>query len=307
MMSNAFIWKIAYLECMHSLIRLRHIVAVARSGSFSIAAEEVGISQPALSRSIQAFEDDYGLRLFDRGKGGVTLTPAGALAVEQARAMLVSANAFDRSMRQFGKGGAGRTGVGMGPMMASLLLPRLGVSLMQSSPGLTLVTRIGPPEGMLEALLDGTIELIVGNSWQTSLVPGVSEEDLGAISLAIVARAQHPLADVPGLGVAQVEHYPSARPYDHVGQSGASGAFVCENHSILRETVLHSDCTWLVSPALVRADLEDGSLVTLDIADRPVADTRISLLHARGRTRSPASVRIADEIRAMVKALENPA
>ena len=75
-------------------------MAVARSGSFSIAAEEVGISQPALSRSIQAFEQLYGLRLFDRGKGGVTLTPAGRLAVEQARGLLAAAGDFDRDMRQ---------------------------------------------------------------------------------------------------------------------------------------------------------------------------------------------------------------
>lgn len=178
---------------MHSLVRLRHIVAVARSGSFSIAAEEVGISQPALSRSIQAFEEEYGLRLFDRGNGPVTMTPAGKLAVEHAHRLLAVAGEFDRDMRLFEKGGAGRTGVGMGPLMASLLLPRLATSLMRENPQLTFVTRVGAPDRMLDALLDGTIEVIVGNSWQVSMVPGVEEEPLGVLPLAIVVSTRHPL------------------------------------------------------------------------------------------------------------------
>jgi LysR family pca operon transcriptional activator len=184
---------------MHSLIRLRHIVAVARSASFSVASEEVGISQPALSRSIQAFEEDYGLRLFDRGKGRVSLTPAGKLAVEHARSLLVSAGEFDRDMRLFGQGKAGRTGVGMGPLVASMLLPRLGASLMSRNPQLVLQTKVGPPDQMMDALFDGTIELIVANAAQLSDVPGVTQERLGVLSLAFVTRKDHPLAGARAL------------------------------------------------------------------------------------------------------------
>ena len=112
---------------MHvSLTRLRHILAVARTGSFSLAAEEEGISQPALSRSIQAFEAEYEVRLFDRSRGGATLTAAGALAVEHARNVLAAAGELDRNMSLIGKGEAGRVGVGFGPLVASLLLPGLG-------------------------------------------------------------------------------------------------------------------------------------------------------------------------------------
>lgn len=56
------------------MTRLRHILAVARTRSFSRAAEEEGITQPALSRSIAAFEQRHGVTLFDRGRGGVHVT-----------------------------------------------------------------------------------------------------------------------------------------------------------------------------------------------------------------------------------------
>lgn len=281
---------------MHSLIRLKHIVAVARSGSFSIAAEEIGISQPALSRSIQAFEEEYGLRLFDRGKGGVTLTPAGNLAVEQARGLLASAGDFDRDMRRFGRGETGRTGVGMGPLMASLLLPRLGAALLQRSNQLTFRTQIGPPDQMLEALLEGKIELVIGNSWQLSLVPGVTEERLGTLPLAIVVRVGHPLAGAKDLSMRDLDRFPAARAFDYAtsGQPGSSGAFICENFSILRDVVLETDCTWLVSPAFIAEDLEQNRLVKLDVADLPTAETQTNLIYLRGRTRSPASLLLAD-------------
>lgn len=301
-MSNAFYWHFIYLYRMHSLIRLRHIVAVARTGSFSIAAEDVGISQPALSRSIQAFEGEYGLRLFDRGKGGVTLTPAGRLAVEEAQTLLSAASDFDRGMRLFGQGEAGRTGVGMGPLMASLLLPDLGATLLRRSTKLTFLTKVGPPDEMLEALLEGTIELIVGNSWQLSLVPGVTEERLGILPLAIVVRAGHPLAGVRCLTMSDLDKFPVARPFDYgrAGQTAAVGAFVCENFTILRDIVLNTDCTCLVSPALIKTELAQGRFVELDVQDAPTSATQTNLVYLRGRTRSPASLMIAEIVRSMI-------
>jgi len=288
---------------MHSLIRLRHILAVARTGSFSIAAEEACISQPALSRSIQAFEEEYELRLFDRGKGGVTLTPAGKLAVDHARSVLAAAGDMDRDMRRFGKGEAGRTGIGLGPMMASLLLPRLGTAMLRHSADVTFVTRIGSPDQMLDALLDGTIELIVANAWQAELVPGVVEEDLGILPLAFVVRADHPLVGRSALTLRDIEGYPAARAFDYATASHASssGAFVCENFNLLRGVVLGTDCTWLVSPALVEDDLSDGSLVRLEVADLAITETRTVLVYPRARSRSPASDWLAGTIRSLMR------
>lgn len=282
-----------------SLTRLRHILAVARTGNFGLAAEEAGISQPALSRSIQAFEDEYGLRLFQRGKGGFSMTPAGNLAIEHARRILSHTEEFDKSMKLFGKGSAGRTGLAMGPMMAGILLPAIGPRIMLEHPRLTLLTRIGPPDQMFDALLDGSIELIVGNAQQAALVPGVVEEDLGALALAIAVRPDHPLAGKPDVSMADLDAYPAASAYDHLltGQAAQCGAFVCEDFGILRETVRGSDCTWLVAPALIADDLAKRRLVLLEIADQPIPETRTSLAYLRERDRSPASQVVADAVR----------
>ncbi|MCB2076822.1 MAG: LysR family transcriptional regulator, partial [Novosphingobium sp.] len=144
-----------------TLTRLRHITAVARTGNFTRAAEEVAISQPALSRSIQSFEAEYGVKLFERGQGGVYLTPAGSLAVEHAKNVLSAASELDRNMSLFGKGEAGRLAVGFGPLIASLLLPSLGKRLLYDHANLQFISTVSPADQLVGALFDGAIDAII--------------------------------------------------------------------------------------------------------------------------------------------------
>ncbi|WP_423767563.1 LysR family transcriptional regulator, partial [Escherichia coli] len=70
------------------LRRLSHVVALADTLHFAHAAQAVHLSQPSFSRSIQAIEDDLGIRLFDRETGDVRPTPAGEFVIERARRLL---------------------------------------------------------------------------------------------------------------------------------------------------------------------------------------------------------------------------
>src|ERR1035441_1602802 len=72
------------------LKRLSHIVALADAGNFVRAAEKVNLSQPALTRSIQAAEVEFGVRLFNRGSE-ITPTPAGEFVLEKARQLVLDA------------------------------------------------------------------------------------------------------------------------------------------------------------------------------------------------------------------------
>ncbi|MBK9161622.1 MAG: hydrogen peroxide-inducible genes activator [Nitrosomonadales bacterium] len=74
-----------------TLNELRFIVAVAQELNFRRAAQKAFISQPALSLAIRKLEDELGLKIFERGKSEVTVTPAGAAIVEQAQRVLEEA------------------------------------------------------------------------------------------------------------------------------------------------------------------------------------------------------------------------
>ena len=100
-----------------SLPKLQHLVAVATCGSFSRAATELNLSQPALSRSIAGIEDRYGFAIFNRVGHGVELTAAGLQVLEQARPVLRHLQVLDSNMRLIAKGRSGRLALGMAPLL----------------------------------------------------------------------------------------------------------------------------------------------------------------------------------------------
>ena len=94
--------------------RLEGIVAAAELGSFSRAAAKLRISTPALVKQVSGFEAEYGLALFHRSHAGVSVTPAGALLVDDARSIMrQSEDALRRARRAMGDGGAVRLGVSL--------------------------------------------------------------------------------------------------------------------------------------------------------------------------------------------------
>ncbi|MBM2619020.1 LysR family transcriptional regulator [Actinoplanes sp. LDG1-06] len=80
------------------LRRLRQFVTLADTLNYGRAAESLHIAQPALSRSIAAFERELGVRLFDRSRAGTTLTPAGELLRDEARTLLHSSETLHRRL-----------------------------------------------------------------------------------------------------------------------------------------------------------------------------------------------------------------
>ena len=79
------------------LRQLRHAVTLGKLLNYTKAAQELGLTQSALSRSIQAIEERVQVRLFDRDRGGVRLTELGRLYIARANTLLREAEELDRS------------------------------------------------------------------------------------------------------------------------------------------------------------------------------------------------------------------
>src|SRR4051794_34588791 len=93
--------RLTHILLIMEFRRLQHLVALADAGNFHKAAEKCHITQPAFTRSIQAAEDEYGLQLFDRRPNGVTVTAAGAIAVERARRLIFEDRCLTRDLKLF--------------------------------------------------------------------------------------------------------------------------------------------------------------------------------------------------------------
>ena len=107
------------------LRQLRYFVALAETGNFHRAAERLHISQPPLTVAVRKLEAEMGAALFERGSRGVTLTEAGAAALDVARATLAQAERFREAVREGLLGERGRLHVGFVGSATFELLPRI--------------------------------------------------------------------------------------------------------------------------------------------------------------------------------------
>jgi DNA-binding transcriptional LysR family regulator len=283
------------------LTRLRHIVAVARNRSFSRAAEETGITQPALSRSIAAFETRYRVKLFDRGRGGVHPTAAGLNVIAHAEKLLTASRDFERSLTRYPNGAAGKVAFGLGPLLSSLFLPRLAHALLNDLPGIQIVALSRAPDQLVTELLADRIELILGNNWNLGRVPGTEVRRLGKLDIAVMVRAGHPLAEANTVSLADLERFPVASAVElPAGSLGGAGSFVCDNFHVLRDAVLGTDCSWMSSPAFLSEELRTGAIIQLEVIDFQSFDSDVCLVSKRGRTLSPAAAAMLDQVRDLI-------
>ncbi|MEU8225519.1 LysR family transcriptional regulator [Kribbella sp. NPDC048915] len=137
---------------------LRAFVTVAGLRNFGAAAAELSTSQPALTKQIQVLERRVGSVLFDRGRHGARLTPAGELLLADALQLLERADAFERKAAQVASGAEGALAVGFG--LSGIELAPRAVALFRSRwPKVTISLEDMSSAVQYERLLAGTLHI----------------------------------------------------------------------------------------------------------------------------------------------------
>ena len=116
--------------------QLRYLLAVAKTGNFSRAAEQCHVSQPSLSQQIQKLEDELGEKLFSRLKRRAVLTTAGEVLVPRASRILAEVDAARRDVADAANLLRGSVNLGVLPTIAPYLLPKILVPLGRECPGI---------------------------------------------------------------------------------------------------------------------------------------------------------------------------
>jgi len=105
--------------------RLQVFHAVAKHLSFTKAAEALFMTQPAVTSQIRQLEEHFNTRLFDRARGGITLTPAGAMALEYAERILEVSAELDKRLQEMSGKLSGSLLIGASTTIADYLLPKV--------------------------------------------------------------------------------------------------------------------------------------------------------------------------------------
>lgn len=285
--------------------QLRHFLAVMDLGSLSAAAQSVHLSVPALSRSLQALEDELRVPLFDRQDRRLRPTPYAQDYVERARRIVFDEKEGARSLALMRAGELGPLSFGMGSSIALNLLGPMLLRLLADAPGLHVKTLVQSTDVLAAALRREELDFFIGDVRVVALDRDLIAEPLYPCTFGWFARKDHPLAGRPRVTVDQFAEYPLIlsgyvdetvvrRMSDLYGfrlplqaHFAASTNDVATVHTLITASDAIAPSTDIAVVSAVRA----GTVGRLDVTPALDLELTLGIVERAGRTRVPAAER----------------
>jgi DNA-binding transcriptional LysR family regulator len=188
--------------------QLRQFLAAVDFANLGRAAESLGITTPAISKSLANLEAELGARLVDRGPKGVSPTVFGISLARHARALLAEVRHARDDIELLQGAGQGRIAVGGAASAGSTLLVRAIAALSSDRPGVRIEVTGGRHEALIDDLRNGVLDVVVTGFGAGPADPGLHERVLAEDTYAVVVRGEHPLSRRRNIRLEELMHYP---------------------------------------------------------------------------------------------------
>ena len=185
--------------------RLQVFHAVAKHLSFTRAADTLFMSQPAVTFQVRQLEEQYNARLFERRHGGITLTPAGDLALSYAERILVLSDEMDTRLAEISGEMRGLLLLGASTTIAENLLPGVLVEFNASHPLARPRLIVANSEAIASRVADHSLE--VGLIDAPVKLPGLTCEVCCDDELTVICAPGYPLAKLKKVGPRALADY----------------------------------------------------------------------------------------------------
>ena len=140
---------------------LEYVIEIAKCQSISRAAEVLCITQSTLSQYLSKLESEIGVKLFDRQRNGMVLTPAGTMYVEASKKMLQEKQELCLQIADITKGQTGTFSVGVTPHWGSMVIAEIIGKFKAAYPGVTVKIKEDTAEPLMRSLQDGSIDMAI--------------------------------------------------------------------------------------------------------------------------------------------------
>lgn len=292
------------------LRKLRHMVALAEELNFARAADKVNLTQSALSRSIQALEEELGSALFDRDLRGVALTPIGKQVVQRAHMLLLQASNLQRDVELLRNCEFGDLAFGAGPFPSATFLPPILAELARDRPRVRVEMKIDNWQDLMAHLIDEEIEFFVADARNIPAEPRLTVSRLARQYGTIFCRAGHPLAGKHLQKAVDLLAYPLAsvrlplvvqRQFTAIfgldNSEEWSLNLCCDSPTLLQHVAINSDTLLLSTYAAVSDALCRGDLIPINLPSLPQLYAEMSVVSLSGRTLSPSADWLVEKMR----------
>jgi DNA-binding transcriptional LysR family regulator len=308
------------------LLDIRHlqqVSAISRLRSLGRAAAALGVSQPALSKSIRVLEKSLGVPLFERSHRGVTPTTYGEVLLSVAGPMLRSADEALAEIHRLQGLEIGSLRIGAGPFALELSVAGAAFRVARRAPGLHLRVAHGGWESLTRDVASGALDVAVADVAAAEQTKDMVVERLGTHRGSFYCRTGHPLTarsriafeDLTSFPFAMTSMPPRLAPFlDRQGPAGrvdpATGLFLpaltLDQVSLMKRAVLETDAVSWAPDALLVEEVKRGELTSLPLrADWAHLD--YGIIRRADRPVTPALEAFLTELRGIEKSLAGSA
>lgn len=289
-----------------SVRQLRAFRAVYQLRKLSAAAEQLSLTQSAVSVLIRQLEDGLGTRLFDRTTRSLRPTAAATEALATVERILRDLDSLGAGLRDLGTLRRGRVSLAITPTLGEILLPSVVDRFARDYPGIQVVVDDCSPDQFVARIVGEHVDFGVGTPERAAA--DVDTRKLVGDTLAFVCRQDHPLARKRALAWSDLQGHPivTVRPGYGIRpliDSAAAQAGVLLD--VVNEVAFFSTALWMtqagmgasIMPSAYARAAKDPSLLVRQLT-RPVVSRDIFLVSKRGRSLSPAAEALAGVLQA---------
>ncbi len=286
-----------------TLEQLETFVTVSRARGFSRAAMLLNLAQPTLSGRIAALERELGAELFHRRGHTLELTDTGHALLPYAERILALKMEGQQAARRAARGDLGQLTLGANPTCSQYVATRLVERYVQAHPldRARVYTQLSP--SLMEALLDGVIELAL--CALARVEPRADVLWTYSAPLLLVVAASHPLArigacerkDLARFTILSTQAGPTRLGLSRIAPPGAEARVEATAGEVMRQLLMRGVGVSVLPAIAVWDELKRGDLVSVTLSDAELPSYDIALVSWPGRPLSPAAMSLVEMAR----------
>lgn len=260
------------------LNQIRDLLAVVEAGSLRGAARRIGVSQPAMSKSLAQLERELQAQLLLRTARGIVLTAAGRALVARGRVIQAELRKAHDDLGALRGNPEGAVAFGIGPAVSVPLVPDAMARFRAKCPRAHVRIREGPRVALLPLVRDETLDFSISEYIAPGGEPGVQFKPLIQLELVIVGRRGHPLACASSLqelvgATWLVFNMPGSRgalerTFEALALPPPNALVHCESYATALGLIARSDLLGLVARQLVEEPPAERFLQRLHVREK---------------------------------------
>lgn len=294
------------------LNQIRDFVATVERGSLRAAARAIGVSQPAITKSIRQLENELHAQLLRRNARGAALTEAGKAFLARARVIQAELRKAQDDLQLLSGGRHGVVAFGMAPAACMALVPEAMLQFRRDYPQAKVRIVEGVNPALLPLVRDETLDFSVGQAPSARTDAALRFKPLFRPRLAIVGRRGHPLRAAKSLrdlaGASWLMFYPSGtgatleKAFVAAGLPLPEAIVQCESYAAALALLAKTDVLGLLIPQVTSEFLRHGHLQVIDVQE-DIPAPLIGLYARADAPLTPAAAALAQAVTATARRL----